>query len=58
MLPNLLGNVPDWKIISKIAKRYNLKVIGDSADTIGYKIHGKNLVIFQTLLQTVCMRLI
>ena len=43
MLPNLLGNVPDWKIISKIAKRYNLKVIEDSADTIGYKVHGKNL---------------
>ena len=35
--------MPDWKIISKIAKRYNLKVIEDSADTIGYKVHGKNL---------------
>lgn len=36
MLPNLLGNVPHWPSIKKIAKKYNLKVIEDSADTIGY----------------------
>ncbi len=42
MIPNLLGNIADWKIISKIAKKYNLKVIEDSADTIGYKINNKN----------------
>jgi len=42
MIPNLLGNVPDWKKINKIAKKYNLKIIEDSADTIGYKINGKN----------------
>ena len=45
MIPNLLGNIPDWKKISQIAKKYNLRVIEDSADTIGYKInnsiHGK-----------------
>lgn len=43
MIPNLLGNIADWKRIYKIAKQYNLKVIEDSADTIGYKFNGKNL---------------
>jgi len=42
MIPNLLGNIADWKKINKIAKRYKLKVIEDSADTIGYSINGKN----------------
>ncbi|MBD1157034.1 DegT/DnrJ/EryC1/StrS family aminotransferase [Pelagibacterales bacterium SAG-MED20] len=43
MLPNLLGNVLNWKKIYKIAKRYNLKVIEDSADTVGYTFNGRNL---------------
>ncbi len=42
MIPNLLGNVPNWKKIHKIAKKYNLKVIEDSADTIGYTFQNKN----------------
>ena len=42
MIPNLLGNIADWKKIFKIAKNHNLKVIEDSADTIGYKINKKN----------------
>ncbi len=42
MIPNLLGNVPDWKKISKIAKKYDLKVIEDSADTVGYKYKNSN----------------
>ena len=36
MIPNLLGNIPDWQQIYKIAKKYKLKIIEDSADTIGY----------------------
>ena len=43
MIPNLLGNIADWKKIHKIASKYNLKVIEDSADTIGYKVNKKNL---------------
>jgi len=39
IIPNLLGNVPDWKEIYKISKQYNLKIIEDSADTIGYRIN-------------------
>ena len=43
MIPNLLGNIADWKKINKIAKKYKLKIIEDSADTIGYTVHKKNL---------------
>jgi len=43
MIPNLLGNIADWKRIHKIAKKYNLKIIEDSADTIGYTVNKKNL---------------
>ena len=43
MIPNLLGNIADWKKINSIAKKYKLKVIEDSADTIGYSVNGKNL---------------
>ncbi len=42
MIPNLLGNIPNWIEISKIAKKNNLHLIEDSADTIGYKIRKKN----------------
>ena len=42
MIPNLLGNIPEWNIIHKIAKKYKLKIIEDSADTIGYTINKKN----------------
>ena len=43
MLPNLLGNVLNWKKIYKIAKKNKLKVIEDSADTVGYSLKNKNL---------------
>jgi len=43
MIPNLLGNVPDWKKIFTFAKKNKIKIIEDSADTIGYKLHKKNL---------------
>ena len=42
MIPNLLGNVANWKKIFQIAKKYKLKIIEDSADTIGYTINNKN----------------
>jgi len=35
MIPNLLGNIPDWGSIKEIADKYNLIIIEDSADTIG-----------------------
>jgi len=39
MVPNLLGNICDWKDIKRIAKKHGLKVIEDCADTIGYKFY-------------------
>ena len=42
IIPNLLGNIADWKIINAIAKKHKLRVIEDSADTIGYTIKGSN----------------
>ena len=41
VIPNLIGNIPDWKIIRDIAKKYKLKIIEDSADTLGAKIDNK-----------------
>ena len=42
LIPNLIGNIPDWKSIRKIADEYKLKVIEDSADTLGAKINKKS----------------
>ena len=42
MIPNLLGNVPYWPSIYKIAKKHKLKIIEDSADTVGYTFKNKN----------------
>jgi CDP-6-deoxy-D-xylo-4-hexulose-3-dehydrase len=39
MVPNLLGNVCDWKDIKRIADIHGLKIIEDCADTIGYKYY-------------------
>ena len=35
MIPNLLGNIANWKKIHAIAKKYKLKVIEDSAQSFG-----------------------
>jgi len=42
MIPNLLGNIPEWKKISELAKKYKLKIIEDSADTVGYSYRNSN----------------
>lgn len=39
-IPNLLGNIPDWDKITEIAQKYNLKIIEDSADTLGGTLRG------------------
>ncbi len=38
VIPNLIGFLPNWKKISKIAKKYKLLIIEDSADTLGGKV--------------------
>ena len=49
MIPNLLGNIANWEKISQIAKKYKLKVIEDSADTIGYTFNKKDTVIYSDI---------
>ena len=41
LIPNLIGNLPDWKRIRKLANKYKLMVIEDSADTLGATINNK-----------------
>ena len=41
LAPNLMGNLCDWPAIRKIADRFNLIVIEDSADTLGATINGQ-----------------
>ena len=42
LAPNLMGNLCDWPTIRKIADKYKLIVIEDSADTLGATINGKS----------------
>ncbi len=42
MVPSLIGNLPDWGRIHDIAAAHNLKVIEDSADTLGATLHGRS----------------
>lgn len=41
MIPNLLGNLPDWKQLRALADKYHLLVIEDSCDTLGARIDEK-----------------
>jgi CDP-6-deoxy-D-xylo-4-hexulose-3-dehydrase len=42
MIPSLIGNLPDWDRIREIADKHKLKVIEDSADTLGATLRGKS----------------
>ena len=52
MIPNLLGNIADWKKIFNLAKKYKLKIIEDSADTIGYSFNGTTTGKFSDVVTT------
>ena len=41
LAPNLMGNLCDWPAIRKIADKFNLIVIEDSADTLGATINSR-----------------
>jgi len=41
MIPNLLGNLPNWIKLREIADKYNLFVIEDSCDTLGATVNGE-----------------
>lgn len=40
LLPNLVGNAPDWDEVRSIADRHGLKVIEDSCDALGPVLRG------------------
>ncbi len=40
MIPNLLGNLPDWIKLRELADQYHLMLIEDSADTLGATINN------------------
>ncbi len=41
VVPNLMGNIPDWDALRAIADRHKLLVLEDSADTLDSKLHGR-----------------
>jgi len=41
LIPNLLGNLPNWHKIHELGKKYNLLLVEDSADTLGATIDGQ-----------------
>ena len=42
IIPNLIGNLPDWAQLRAIADKHGLFVLEDSADTLGAEIGGKS----------------
>lgn len=52
VIPNLLGNIPDWERIKKIADRHDLRIIEDSADIVGATIKGKSTGIYSDISTT------
>src|SRR6476659_9874060 len=40
LLPNLIGNAPDWDVVREIADRHDLLVVEDSCDALGATLRG------------------
>jgi CDP-4-dehydro-6-deoxyglucose reductase, E1 len=49
LVPNLIGNLPEWEKIYKLSKKRNLKIIEDSADILGATINNKPSGIFSDI---------
>lgn len=50
LVPNLIGNIPDWKRIKNITKKYkNIWLVEDSADTLGAKIGSKSTGVYSDI---------
>jgi len=41
LVPNLLGGCPDWDRLREMADHHGLKLVEDSADTLGCSLRGK-----------------
>jgi len=42
LVPSLIGNLPDWDRLRAIADTYGLKLVEDSADTLGATLRGRS----------------
>lgn len=41
MIPSLIGNIPDYRSLSRLAKKHKLYLIEDSCDTLGARLYGR-----------------
>jgi len=41
MIPSLIGNIPNYPLLKKIAADHNISLIEDSCDTLGAKVDGQ-----------------
>lgn len=41
LVPNLVGNVPDWDVIREVADRHGLAVVEDSCDVLDARLRGR-----------------
>lgn len=49
LIPNLIGNIPNWREIKNIALKHKLKIIEDSADTLGARLGNKSTGYFSDI---------
>jgi len=49
LVPNLIGNIPDWKKLRQIANKHKLMILEDSADTLGATINKKSTGIYSDI---------
>ena len=52
MIPSLIGNLPDWARIREIADKHGLKVVEDSADTLGATIGNNSTGLYSDISTT------
>ncbi len=52
MIPSLMGNIPNMKELSELAKKHNLFFIEDSCDTLGGTFEGKPTGIYSDISTT------
>lgn len=52
LVPQLIGGICDMKYIRKLARKYKLKVIDDSCDTLFPTLHGKSVASYADVTTT------
>ena len=52
VIPNLMGNLPDWDRLADLAATHGLRIVEDSADVIGATYKGRRLGSYSDLTMT------